>query len=60
MNMQPIYPQNPVFYVRCAHCAALKSSQELVADLDGEPFKAYYCARECAHILVHIERARED
>lgn len=30
-------------HVVCAHCGAPHKLDESTADLDGEPFRAYYC-----------------
>jgi hypothetical protein len=44
MNLQPILPNryNPV-RVPCMVCGTLKLTDFMVADLDGEPFKAFVC-----------------
>jgi hypothetical protein len=47
VNLQPIYPAKPVFYAHCFQCGKSTRSNELLADLDGPAFRAYYCA-ECA------------
>ena len=48
MNLRPVAPL-PTFRCVCITCGkAMLSSKEVVfADLEGEPFKAYFCAR-CA------------
>ena len=47
MNLQPINPPAPVFKFFCFVCNEQTSSSSGYADLDGEPFKAYFC-RTCA------------
>ena len=53
MDLRPINPANPVFYATCAGCECRAPSYLpngdpfLFADLDGEPFQAYFCA-DCA------------
>jgi len=42
MNLQPINPPlHPGQVIQCCVCFMLKA--DVVADLDGEPFKAFYC-----------------
>lgn len=42
MNLQPINPRGPsAVILPCIRCGAKPVTH---ADLDGEPFKAYYCA----------------
>ena len=40
----PANESNPTIKVLCKGCGRWVLAQEAVADLDGEPFKAYYCA----------------
>lgn len=44
MNLQPINPAKPEFFFSCAGCGQTTPSITGCADLDGEPFRAYYCA----------------
>lgn len=50
MNLKPVNPKSPAFNARCYRCGKLTQSKDLYADLDGAPFKAYYC-RECTQIV---------
>ena len=51
MNLQPVYPNRaqPV-YVLCCACEKMAKDTASFADLDGEPFKAFYC-EACAEKL---------
>jgi hypothetical protein len=46
MNLQRIRPALPVqtLLTRCERCKGVVRSDTGFADLDGPPFKAYYCA----------------
>lgn len=46
MNLQPVGDANPCNVV-CIVCKRAQASGAAFADLDGTPFKAYYCS-ECA------------
>ena len=61
MNLQPVHA-TPYFRYVCASCAGAyttepgrRDSSPAVADLDGEAFKAYYCA-DCARIIAEMAR----
>lgn len=43
MNLQRIHPTTPLFSFFCFVCNKQSSSMAGYADLDGEPFKAYFC-----------------
>lgn len=45
MNLQPINPRPSLFSFRlqCIACGCWADAATVHADLDGEPFKAYYC-----------------
>ena len=48
MNLQPAYP-NGNFTATCKKCNKRMTADEpKFADLEGEPFNAYYCA-ECVN-----------
>lgn len=53
MRMVPIYPKpQEGLRVLCILCNQWVTATEALADLDGEPFKAYYhagCAEEAGH-----------
>lgn len=44
MNLQRIALSTPLFYFFCIACNKESRSDCGHADLDGEPFKAYYCS----------------
>ena len=48
MKLVPIYPSKPEFSFLCS-CGRKGNSSTGAADLDGEPFRAYYC-RLCADL----------
>lgn len=50
----------PAFLVTCKLCGKKAYSNEIMwyADLDGEPFKVYYCA-DC-YDIVHAEEYLEN
>lgn len=54
MNLQPINPppKENEHYI----CTACNSWKAYLADLDGEPFRAYYC-KQCADELTTKEPA---
>lgn len=59
MRLKPIYPQKPEFFFCCIRCGDRTSSKAeagSVADLDGMPFRAYYCG-PCAHIRREERKA---
>lgn len=44
MRLVPVDPNR--WYptsITCIHCGVRRDSSVMVADLDGEPFRAYYC-----------------
>lgn len=45
MNLQRIHPPEPAFTTTCCACSLRfkADGQRGYADLDGEPFRAYYC-----------------
>lgn len=45
MNLQPINPapRPGHFNLRCCRCGITYDAASSAADLEGEPFKAYYC-----------------
>lgn len=49
MNLKPIFPSTPIFTAHCTRCLRVFKSDNLFADLEGEPFKSYYC-NDCAMI----------
>ena len=49
MNLVPIYPTKPEFSFKCTGCTRIGNSETGAADLDGAPFKSYYC-RRCADL----------
>lgn len=53
MNLQPIHPPEPLFKFTCLSCGKPFPSTMpgARADLDGEPFAAYYCAF-CAQVCA--------
>jgi hypothetical protein len=70
MNIQPV-PAPPDFWYHCVGCGRRYTTDTMstYADLDGEPFKAYYCTpcnplhrAECARELhpdtLRAEQAR--
>ena len=68
MNLQPVTGKFCfVFCIQCAQQTAIGLGAEVyrnspgVADLDGEPFKAYYCTR-CApqHDICECGHTRAD
>lgn len=52
MKLRHVPP--PFFWVDCHGCGKIKRTDHVVADLDGEPFKAYYC-EQCAAGLRALE-----
>lgn len=57
-NMQPVSTP-PVFSCRCCCCnkAMQTDREEVYADLEGTPFKAYYCAT-CAAPALKLQAVR--
>ena len=50
MNLKPVNPEpQPGQRLLCASCGKMKEARKMFADLDGEPFKAYYCS-ECTQV----------
>lgn len=48
MNLQPIQPNAHTgfcFRLWCCQCGGWHDPATMKADLDGEPFKAYYCLK---------------
>ncbi len=43
------------FTATCMACGKPTSSEDLYADLDGAPFRAYYCP-VCKHAAESVER----
>jgi len=43
VNLQPIAFNVPGLRLQCCKCRAMHDVAKMVADLEGEPFKAYYC-----------------
>jgi hypothetical protein len=43
MNLQKVYPEKPHFYYTCTKCDKTRYGNAY-ADLDGDPFKSYYCS----------------
>ena len=56
MNLQIVNPSVYRVYFTCVKCGKQmvlsKAEDPIYADLDGEPFKAYYCTK-CAQGLSH-------
>lgn len=58
MRMNPVDNANsPEVNLTCANCNDRISSRNAYADLDGEPFKAYYCD-SCRRKLEYVEQSR--
>jgi hypothetical protein len=51
MKLAKVYPQTPKFRAACIRCGMPHDSDKLLADLDGIPFRAYYCD-PCAQIRL--------
>jgi len=51
----------PSFYCQCLRCKKnlYHPEDEVFADLEGEPFKAYYC-EECSRVLQQDEKPSRD
>ena len=47
MNLVPVTPPRDGQTLQCYHCGKMKAVETMMADLDGEPFVAYYC-QPCA------------
>ena len=43
MNLQPINPLRAPLRLVCSHCGRLTPVEQLMADLDGPSFAAFYC-----------------
>lgn len=56
MRMSTVSPE-PAFYADCIKCGRrmLSNRESMFADLDGEPFKAYYC-QTCKASLTTSDR----
>jgi len=57
MNLKPIFPTKPPFYFSCCACGKRTASESETgpqprADLDGKPFRDYYCGPCARHIQV--------
>ena len=52
MRLRKVYQDEPRFYVTCIRCQRFISPK--FADLEGEPFKAYYCG-DCAATMHDLE-----
>jgi hypothetical protein len=58
MNFQPVdNAHSPEVTITCNNCHDKVSSRNAFADLDGEPFKAYYCY-SCTRKLEYVERSK--
>lgn len=42
MNLQPVNPSYPSVGLVCCECGQYGKSEDMLADLDGPPFAAYY------------------
>ena len=51
MKLAKVYPQTPKFRAACIRCGMPHDSDKLMADLQGIPFRSYYC-QPCALIRV--------
>ena len=61
MNLRPINPKDPRFTFQCRRCGGASDSHSGYADLDGDPFRAYYCrtcAVRCEHPGCHVPATR--
>ena len=47
MNLQPVHPITPDCSVICCQCGEWVKVSDVLADLEGEAFKSYYC-KPCA------------
>ena len=58
MNLQPVAypPHRAADRLQCLKCAHWVPVSDTVADLDGAPFKAYYCPA-CAAELREVSNA---
>jgi hypothetical protein len=52
MNLQPVGGQE--CYVQCCVCLKMVSTKEALADMNGEPFKAYYHPK-CAESVREVQ-----
>jgi hypothetical protein len=58
MNLQPINPPlRDGQYIQCCKCR--KMSHDVMADMDGEPFRAFYCAA-CLRICTNCGHAESE
>ena len=60
MRLVKIYPPTPVTMLTCIRCGFRVDSRKGYADLDGEPFKAYYhprCASKAASVSAVMKAA---
>ena len=44
MRLMPVHPQKPVCVVTCCNCGRRQDTTQAHADLNGEPFKSYWCS----------------
>lgn len=64
MKLQPVHEGGPAFTVKCASCRELigdvapNTRRPVIADLDGQPFHAYYC-QACAKGMGYEEPRRD-
>lgn len=60
MNLRQVLPNrwNPV-RLRCLLCGILKDSEQMMADLDGEPFKTFYC-HSCSNLLETVNKLEQN
>jgi hypothetical protein len=58
VRLTPV-PEKPYFRILCIRCLKTSySDRPHFADLDGEPFKAYYCA-DCAYSIAGVRTTTE-
>lgn len=59
MNLQPINPPlREGQSLQCCKC--LKMSHDVMADMDGTPFRAFYCAECGKHVCANCGHAESD
>jgi hypothetical protein len=60
MNLQPINPPAPVFSFACSGCNETRTSEGAHADLDGEPFRAYFCWVCVARFQIQARQSTQE
>ena len=55
MNLKPVGSTYAAYSLQCCKCKAFKPGPRMFFDLDGEPFKDYYCTA-CKNKLTALKK----